>query len=545
MALRSLGHRAPLLWLVLPYAAGLAVSRCTPGIPVVPGLVGAGIAAGIGLAAAKKSPAIWIGALWLALGLAGAASYTLHRARLPAWNRLPPREANLGLSVDRTFAATFEHRATGLATIIRAEPHLQDLLGQKIYYALRREADVPFPMRSAEFEAIGVLELLSESPPANTFAGYLAAAGMNFTLTRGRILAETRAPSSFQGFCARMQDRFSLWLGMGIENKRPDQTAVLRAMLLGQKDELSETQDALFMHSGTMHLFAISGLHIGVIALGLQALFSLLRMPRIIRLMLGLLLLCLYVEITGGTPSAVRAFIMVAMLQLSFQWKVPGNPLAALAAAALLVLWYDPLQLFSASFQMSYGIVAALLLLGLPLGETWIQRWPAFVHRPKPTWRWWHHAIEKGWRAGLGAVAIGLASILFSMIAGVQYFGLFTPGALVANLVLIPVALFVILAGMGSLLCGLAGFTFGTVLCNHAAALILLVIDRAIRFFVTLPGVYHLAAFKAAWIGPIALTLLLGSLLLGYARKWSPQQGSWWPPIAIVVLTLIFGVNFN
>jgi competence protein ComEC len=544
MALRSLGHRAPLFWLVFTYAAGLAISRFAHGVPVIPGLTGAGIAAVLGLVGARKNYPIWVCTMLLTLVLTGAASYTLHRNRLAEWDHLPPREANLSIRVDRSYTDTFENHGMGLATIIGTEPHLDDLRGQQIYFSLRRDADTPRPVRTAEFETMGVLELLPESPPENTFEGYLAATGMNYTLTRGRLLNQTNPPTTFRKFCADSQNRFAELLGMGIENKRPEQTGVLRAMLLGQKDELSEAQDVLFMHSGTMHLFAISGLHIGVIALGFQALFSLLRLPRTVRLILGLSLLWLYVQITGGTPSAVRAFCMVALLQISFQWKVPGNPLAALTASALLVLLYDPLQLFSASFQLSYGIVGALLLLGLPLGETMIQRWPVFSHLPTSTWHWWHHAISAAWRALIGAWAIGLASVLFSMIAGIQYFGLSTPGALVANLILIPVASFVILAGMGSLLCGMMGFTFGTVLCNHAAALILLVIDRAIRFFVTLPGVFHVAAFKASWIGPMALTLLLGSMLVGYAGGWSRRTGSWWPPLVIVLLTLIFGVNF-
>src|SRR5690606_40928374 len=113
-----------------------------------------------------------------------------------------------------------------------------------------------------------------------------------------------------------------------------------------------------------MHLFAISGLHIGVIAAGIHAFLSLLRVPRLPKLVTGLTLLWLYVQITGGTPSAVRAFSMVALFQLTLQLRLPGNPVSAVATAALLVLMVDPLQLFSASFQMSYGIVASLLLYG-------------------------------------------------------------------------------------------------------------------------------------------------------------------------------------
>jgi len=50
-------------------------------------------------------------------------------------------------------------------------------------------------------------------------------------------------------------------------------------MMLGQKHELSDEQDAQFMQSGTMHLFAINGLHIGVVAMALHALLAVARVP--------------------------------------------------------------------------------------------------------------------------------------------------------------------------------------------------------------------------------------------------------------------------
>jgi competence protein ComEC len=451
----------------------------------------------------------------------------------------------LQLRIERAFAPSFPGRASGLAFVTAADPHLHDLIGQHVYFSLRLEAGETAPLRSAEIATIGVLQLLPEIPPANTFAGYLANAGMNFELNRGRILHVVRPPTAYRKFCARMADRFAAWLGQGVEAKRPELTNVLRAMMLGRKHDLSDEQNSLFMQSGTMHLFAISGLHIGVIALGLQALLSLSRMPRRWRFGLSLLVLWLYVDITGATPSAIRAFCMIALLQAAFMLRKPGNPLAALTASALIVLALAPMQFFSASFQMSYGIVAALLLLGLPLAETWMQRWPAFRDLPSSTWRWWHHGTDYVWRGLLGALAIGLASILVSLLCGVQFFNLFTPGALPANLILIPVAMLVILAGMGSLLCGLVGFTAGSALCNHAAVLILWGIDAGIRRLVAWPGIYQAAAFKAAWMGPLALVLLLACLLFGYAGGWAKTRGGWWPPFVLTLLVLIFGVNFG
>ena len=133
---------------------------------------------------------------------------------------------------------------------------------------------------------------------------------------------------------------------------------------------------------------------------------------------------------------------------------------------------------------------------------------------------------------------------LMSLLTGVQFFRLLTPGALVANLVLIPAAVVVTLGGFASLLCALVGFSFGVVLCNHAAALVLLVIEWLVRLGVQLPGAFLPAAFAAPWIGPVALALLITAMLAGYAADWKLRRGGWWPPVAIVAFVLIFGVRF-
>lgn len=545
MVLRSLGHRAPLLWVVVPYAAGIVLGRALHGVPVLPCLAGAIVALVAGLFWAAARPRLWALGLTLALLLVGAAAYTLQRARLPAWTALPPREAHLGLQVNHTFAPRWENQVSGLATVIRTDPHLRDLIGQRIYFSLRLDPDTNRPTHSMEIATIGVLTLLPETPPAQTFEGYLAAAGMNFTLTRGGVLAEIRAPTLFRRFCDATLWRFTAILGAGTAEKQPGLTAVLRAMLLGQKHELDESQDTLFLRSGTMHLFAISGLHIGAIAGGIEALLLLLRLPRWPRIGAGLLLVWLYVQITGGAPSAVRAFTMVALFQAMRLARRPGNPLAALAAAALVVLAVDSMQLFSVSFQLSYGVVAALLLYGLPLGEFWQARFPAFPHLPRATWRWWHHLIAAGWRGGLGATGIAIAAGLVSWVTGVAYFGLFTAASPLANLILVPLATAVILAGMGSLLAGLVGFAAASSLCNHAALLVLWLMETGIRAMVALPHTAVPAGFHPEGLGPAAYAALLVLLAWGYHRRWRGIAASWWLPPAFVIAVLIFGVNFG
>jgi competence protein ComEC len=236
---------------------------------------------------------------------------------------------------------------------------------------------------------------------------------------------------------------------------------------------------------------------------------------------------------------------MAVFFQGAFVLRQPGNPLAAMVASALAVLLITPLQVFSASFLMSYGIVAALLVLGLPLGDAWLARWTPWRDVPEVTWSWWQHAFAAAWRWTALAVAIGIATTLVSAITGVQFFRLLTPGALFANLALIPAAMLVTLGGFASVVCGLVGWMGGASLCNHAAALVLLGVEWTVRLSVQVKGAFVAAHFSAPWIGGVALATLMATLLAGYAFDWKKERGGWWPPFAVVAVTLIFGVSFG
>ncbi|MBX3749732.1 MAG: ComEC/Rec2 family competence protein [Opitutaceae bacterium] len=542
---RSLGHRAPLLWLVAPFAGGLALAHAALALPVAValGVAVVGIAAAAGVAG--RRPVLWAATLALGLLGAGSAYYQLRRPGLPDWQDLPPREARLTVRIDRTFVPSDPLRASGLATVTGADRHLGELVGQRLFFAVRLQPGEARPLRTAELRILGVLAALPAAPEPGSFEAYLDDAGINFRLTRGQVEATAQTASAYQRFCARVHARCKRVLGLGIAAEHPTLAGLLRAMMLGETGELSEDQKALFMQSGTMHLFAISGLNIGVIALALQAALLLLRLPVAVRLPLSLTLLWLFVDITGASASAVRAFLMAAFLQGAQALRQPANPLAALAGSAWAVLLLEPNQLFGAGFQMSYGIVAALLLLGLPLSEAWQARWRPFALLPPVAWTGRHRAIAAAWHGGSTALAVGLATTLVSMVSGVTFFQLLTPGSLVANLILVPAAMIVTLAGFASLAVGLAGIEALAVLCNHAAALLLLIIEHGVRWGVQVPGAHLPAAFRLPWLGPVTLLVLLGAIGYGYARRWSAAPGGWWPPFVITALALIFGVKFG
>lgn len=568
---RTLGHRAPLLWVLLPLMAGLVAGKlewlplnatwCASSAAVL--LMSALVALIASFASDRRATRSRSTAtvfqrdhstsavqrtvsvsLIAGMFLSGAAFYELKRLRLPDWDALPAREVRATLEIDRTFPPKFDARTiSGLGRLLATDAHLPDLVGQPVYFSISLKRGQPAPIRSSQMELTGVLTTLPRSPANNTFDGYLAGQGMNFKFTRARITGASVEAGVYSKFCDAALVRFDEILGEGISHY-PQMRSVLRAMLLGQQQELNDEQKNVFRQSGTMHLFSISGLHIALIAAAIHGVLLLCRLPPVGRFVIGGILLWLYVDITGGTPSAVRSFLMVVFLHGSHVLRVPGNPFSALVASALVVLVWQPLQLFSASFQLSYGIVAVLLLLGLPLGEAWLEKTALFTWLPKVSWRWWRHAADWSWRAVLGALSIGVATSTVSLISGVEIFGLFTPVGALANLVLIPIGSLVIISGFVSMVFGLFGLTWLVVVLNHASVLLLLITEKCVEFFVGLPGAHHAAEFRLSWLGYSAFAALLGIIFYGYAMDWEKKRGGFWPPFIFTALVLSAGMRW-
>ncbi len=235
---------------------------------------------------------------------------------------------------------------------------------------------------------------------------------------------------------------------------------------------------------------------------------------------------------------------MVASLETAYAVRRPGNPIAALAVSALLVLLLNPMDFFSASFQMSYAVVAAILTLGLPLSSRLERSFPAYRDLPEITWSRLQRALARIKRHLLQASGIGIAAALVSALTGIQFFGLFTPGGIVANLVLVPLASLVIVSGCLSLIVPHCG-TQAALIFNRAAEVILCAIDALMKAGSRVPGAWIPAHYRAEWIGPAALAALVTALIAGYAFGWRRERGGWWPPFAIVAATLAFGVKFG
>ena len=142
-----------------------------------------------------------------------------------------------------------------------------------------------------------------------------------------------------------------------------DGLGILNAMLLGNKNLISEDEKNVYRKTGAMHVLAVSGLHVGIISQLLILIFGFLeRRRKVLFLILCLSFLWLYACITGLSPSIIRASIMFSMLLIARIFQFQHQNLNIIFASALLILLFDPNQLFGLSFQFSYIAVLGIVL---------------------------------------------------------------------------------------------------------------------------------------------------------------------------------------
>ncbi len=154
-----------------------------------------------------------------------------------------------------------------------------------------------------------------------------------------------------------------------------DAAGVVAAVLIGDRALVSAEVERSFRDAGTLHLMAVSGLHVGMLALLIRgaAVFLGVRRPRI-ALALLLAALPLYAALCGGRPSVVRAVLMVGVLSLGLRRGLSGNALNGLGLAALGLLAHSPGNAFDAGFQLSFGATLAILAVlrpGDPSESSW------------------------------------------------------------------------------------------------------------------------------------------------------------------------------
>ena len=321
-------------------------------------------------------------------------------------------------------------------------------------------------------------------------------------------------------------ERFRKWgrsvLSRGFPSNDPA-IELLCAMSLGWRTGLTGETAEPFMRSGTMHLFAISGLHVALVAGILVALLRVIRMNRQWAGAVAIPLLWFYAGATGWQPSAVRATTMITLVLSAWVFKRPVNLLNSLGMAALLILLWNPQQLFRASFQLSFAVVFSLAIVVPPVVEWLHAQVRPDAYLPQQLWPRWRQWVlwPSYWLAS--ALAVSFGAWLASLPLVAHHFNLFNPVALLAN---VPV----VICGMAALASCLASLLFGewlepvSVLFNHAAWFYMNAMMAISHWAADLPGAWQYVRSPDPWmmIGWYVLLFAIGAgwILKAKLRPW-------------------------
>lgn len=140
-------------------------------------------------------------------------------------------------------------------------------------------------------------------------------------------------------------------------------SALLKAMVLGAKEELDAEIKELYQKNGISHLLAISGLHISLVGMGLYRLLRRVSGSYLLSGMLSILFLTCYGWVTGASVSAVRAVLMCVLSIVADLAGRTYDMITALAAAALVLMLTNPLSVRQSAFLLSFGAVLGIALL--------------------------------------------------------------------------------------------------------------------------------------------------------------------------------------
>lgn len=211
-----------------------------------------------------------------------------------------------------------------------------------------------------------------------------------------------------------------------------DSFAFISALTLGYKSDLSDNIQEAFRASGTSHVLAVSGLHVGIIYIVINLLFSFLGgqgAAYSIRQLLIILVLWWYVFVAGMSASIVRAAIMLTINCVGKILGQKGFTYNTLAAAAFFILIFNPYSLFDISFQMSFGAVFAILFFQPEIDK---------IYTPK------RKLSKELWN--MSTVSFSAQLGVFPLV--LYYFGTFPVYFFITNLLVVPLVGFVIYSGV-------------------------------------------------------------------------------------------------
>ncbi len=337
-----------------------------------------------------------------------------------------------------------------------------------------------------------------------------------------------------------------LRLGIG---DAPLESGLIAGVVLGREADTPEEVETRFRQTGTLHLFAVSGLHVAMFSLLLWMLLRLLPLSRNHLALLVIPLLLFYALLTGWRPSVLRAVVMTVFVLGGLLFDRRASLANNLAAAAFLLLAADTNQIFQAGFQLSFLVVVGILLFAWRFAKIFERLGAPDAFIPASI-RLWHERLRVWLGRQFGGLAsVSLAAWIGSVVPMVLLFNLITPIGLLANLVVVPLAFLVLILGVFSILAAPFGVWI-SVLFNNANWLVATVILKITAVMAPLPGAcFHV---PTRWVSSDVAALVVVFDVGDGGAVYLRADGEHWLidtggkrdyPAAVAPLLRRFGVN--
>lgn len=266
----------------------------------------------------------------------------------------------------------------------------------------------------------------------------------------------------------------------------PAQGSILKAMILGNRQELETKTQDLYKKTGISHILSISGLHISILGFLLLQILQWIQVSRRSSAILTIFLLMLYGAFVGNSVSTMRAIIMMSSILGGYIFFRTPDIYTSIAFSALFLLFKNPFYLWDIGFQLSYGAVLGLVLLS-PLIEK-LYMIPSFI------------------RSSLSASVSATLATLPIVAYHFYYIPLY---GVITNLILIPFVMIIVLFGMIGGLIGLLSIVFGQWAIG-IVYYIFLFYELVTTLIIQLPYAYYLVG-APSWL---QLFLYYGILIL-------------------------------
>ncbi|MCG9878976.1 MAG: ComEC family competence protein, partial [Bacteroidia bacterium] len=211
-----------------------------------------------------------------------------------------------------------------------------------------------------------------------------------------------------------------------------NEIAIAEALLYGYDKDIDDETTEAYSKTGTLHVLAVSGMHVGLIFMILSWLLSpIAKLPKgkLWVAILQFVGIWLYALLCGLSPSILRACVMFSFVIIGKQLSKSSNPFNSLSAAGFLLLCIQPLMIYNVGFQLSFAAVAGILGF-YPYLNLLVQFKNTFVNE---IWK---------------IIAISMAAQTLTLPISFYYFHQFPSYFLPANLLIIPLSTIIIYAGI-------------------------------------------------------------------------------------------------